>query len=130
MGNSNDRPWRLSVLLLAACAMANAQETTHRDNGICQAKIESVQRCHWIEGSMAIYNGTPSIRIRQRGSKRMYAVGPAEQEWMPSELKSKLTVDNAIDARFRICPIYKEKQKGLSLVCVDKAKIVNIRNGR
>lgn len=118
------------MLLVAAGAMANAREATPREPGICQAKVESVQQCHWIDGTIAIYNGTPAIRIRQRGSKRIYAVGPAEQEWMPSELKSQLTVDNAIDARFRICPIRKEKQKGLSVVCVDKAKIVNIRDGR
>ena len=118
------------MLLVAGSAMATAREATPPDQGICQAKVESVKRCHWIDGTIAIYNGTPAIRIRQRGSKRIYAVGPAEQEWMPSELKSQLTVDNAIDARFRICPIREEKQKGFGVVCVDKAKIVKIRDGR
>lgn len=118
------------MLLVTGGAMAHGHEATLREQGICEAKVESMQRCHWIDGTIAIYNGTPAIRIRQRGSKRIYAVGPAEDEWMPSELKSQLTVDNAIDARFRICPIRKEKQKGLSVVCVDQAKVVKVRDGQ
>lgn len=118
------------MLLVMGGAMADSREAVPHDAGICQAKVESMQRCHWIDGTIAIYNGTPSIRIRQRASKKIYAVGPAEQEWMPSELKSKLTVDNTIDARFRICPISKERQKGLSVVCVDRSKIVKIEDIR
>ena len=94
-----------------------------QEHAVCRGKVASLQQCHWIDGTVSIYNGTPSVRIRQHASKTVYAVGPAEQEWMPSDLKSKLTVDNAIDARFRICPISKHKQQGLKVVCVDDVKI-------
>jgi len=117
----------LPVLLIAIQVKADGTEEINSNNEICKGKVESLQQCHWIEGTVSIYNGTPSIRIRQRTSKRIYAVGPAEQEWMPIELKSKLTVDNAIDADIKICPIRKGWQRGLTVVCIDESHIKKIR---
>jgi hypothetical protein len=113
------------LLLVIGSTLANGQQS-EQEKGICQGKVESMLRCHWIDGSVAIYNGTPSIRIHQLRSKRVYAVGPAEQELIPSELKSKLTLNNAIDGKFRICPFVSGKQKGLRSVCVDEVKILKI----
>gem|GEM_PF-3809014 len=110
-------------LLIASASMADGYEAFNSEKGICKGKVESLQECRWIEGTVSIYNGTPSIRIRQHKSKKVYAVGPAEQEWMPDELKSKLTIDNEIQAHLKICPISKEKQKGLPVVCIDESKI-------
>ena len=122
-----NKSWLFAPLLLAVGGVfADGQEAQSPNSEICKGRVESSQQCHWIDGTVSIYNGTPSVRIHQRGSKRVYAVGPSEQELMPSDLKSKLTVDNAIDAKLRICPMNKQKQKGLRVVCIDEAKIQKI----
>lgn len=56
----------------------------------------------------------------------MLAIGPPEEEWMPSSLREKLTTENEIDARMRICPF--PKGRGMPMVCVDQAEIKKIRN--
>lgn len=76
---------------------------------------------------MSIYNGTPPVRIVQRHGKRVvYAVGPSEHELMPAELKSRLTVDNAVDAAFRICPFARRAERGMPRVCVDAVRHVKV----
>lgn len=120
--------WLLVPFLLSSLsAFADVQEVPDANREICKGRIESQQQCKWIDGTISIYNGTPAVRIHQRGSKRVYAVGPSEQELMPAGLKSKLTVDNAIDAKFRVCPMSKKDQRGLKVVCIDEAKIKKIR---
>ncbi|WLI89335.1 hypothetical protein Q4S45_22015 [Massilia sp. R2A-15] len=120
--------WLLVPLLLSAVsAVADVQEVPGANSAICKGRIEYQQQCTWIDGTISIYNGTPAVRIYQRGSKRVYAVGPSEQELMPADLKSKLTVDNEIDAKFRVCPLNKKNQRGLKVVCLDEAKIEKIR---
>lgn len=119
--------WLLAPLLFAAGGVfADGQETRSQDREVCKERAESLGRCHWINGTISIYNGTPSVRIRQHGSKHMYAVGPSENEWMPSDLKAKLTIDNAIDAKLKICPFRAQNQRGLRVVCIDEAKILKI----
>lgn len=119
-----NKVWLLiPLLLIANQSMADGHDVINSEKGICRGKVESLQQCHWINGTVSIYNGTPSIRIRQHKSKKVYAVGPAEQEWMPDELKSKLTVDNKIDAHLKICPISKDNPKSLPIVCIDESKV-------
>ena len=118
----------LAAFLIASQVMADGTEDINPNNKICKGKVESRLQCRWIEGTVSIYNGTPSIRIRQRGKKHLYAVGPAEQEWMPADLRSKLTVDNAIEADIKICPISKGQQRGLPVVCIDESHIKKIKS--
>jgi hypothetical protein len=117
----------LPAILIAGQVMADGTEGIEPNNEICKGKVESLEQCRWIEGTVSIYNGTPSIRIRQHGSQHLYAVGPAEHEWMPADLRSKLTVDNAIEADIKICPIGGGQQRGLPVVCIDESHIKRIR---
>jgi hypothetical protein len=82
-----------------------------------------MSRCRWIDGTLEVYNGTPPIRIRQRGSRRVYGVGPAEREWMPDDLRARLTPENSVSARLRICPIHDRLAHGLAEVCIDQARV-------
>jgi hypothetical protein len=116
----------LTALLAAGRALGNGQELIDTNKEVCKGRVESSRQCRWIHGTVAIYNGTPAIRIRQQRSKNIYAVGPSEEELMPAELKLRLTIDNAIEAQFKICPIDKMKKKGLPVVCIDEVKIRNI----
>ena len=120
----------LLVLGLMVCSQAMAYGTDDAGSmmAVCQGHVEVPAQCHWIAGKMSIFNGTPAVRIFQKRSKRVYAVGPSEHELMPEELKSKLTLDNAIEANFRICPIYKAQKNGLREVCVDDVKNLRVIN--
>jgi hypothetical protein len=122
-----NKTWLLALLLLfTGSAFADGQDVQNANRGVCKGHVEEPQQCRWIDGSVAIHNGTPSVRIRQHGSKRTYAVGPSEQELMPLELKSKLTISNTIDAKLKICPLTKQKQAGFRTVCIDEAKILKV----
>lgn len=122
------RSWLLLSLALAAPAFAAdpADGAGESDTGVCVRKMPAPPQCRWIEGTLSIYNGTPPIRIRQRGRKTIYAVGPAEQEWMPGSLRSKLTLDNEVQARLKICPMPDGPHRGLREVCVDEAQDVRV----
>ena len=113
----------LAAFFLAGQATVEGQERTDPSKGVCKAREEASRHCRWIDGTVSIYNGTPSIRIRQRKTGKMFAAGPAEQEWMPADLKSKLTIDNAIEARLKICPLGRAQRKGLPVVCIDEARV-------
>ncbi len=114
----------LANIALAAETPQQPHQPAADDAGICHDKPQVSPQCRWIRGTLAIYNGTPPIRIKQRGTKKVLAIGPSEDEWMPADLKAKLTLDNAIDARLKICPF--PKSRGLQVVCVDQAEIVRI----
>ena len=116
----------LSFMVMMNQTMANGPETGDGNEAVCKGRTEAPRQCRWIDGTISIYNGTPSVRIRQRSTRKIYAVGPAEREWIPAELKSKLTVDNGVTGHFKVCPIDKKPQRGLRAFCIDEAKISRI----
>lgn len=79
--------------------------------------------CRWVDGTLSVYNGTPAVRIKPHGRKQLYGVGLSEDEWMPESLESRLTPDNAIDGRFKVCSTPDAPPHGLPMVCVDDAKV-------
>ncbi len=97
----------------------HAQERT---NSTCAGKLSPRPVCTWKVGTLAIYNGTPSLRLKLKGVKKLLAVGPAEDEWMPDELKQKVTPETAISAKFLLCPLPKKERQLMSMVCIDAVK--------
>lgn len=115
-----------AILACAAALLANdcrADGNAATSGSVCAGKVESMAHCRWIDGTLKVYNGTPPIRILRRGSRQIYAVGPAEQEWMPQDLRSRLTPDKSVTARLRICPIHERPVRGMSEVCIDEARV-------
>ena len=86
--------------------------------GVCHERVPAATRCHWLTGTVAIYNGTPAIRIRADRGGPMLAVGPSEDEWMPNELKSALHLDQPLRGQLLICPLPRTGPRGLRRVCV------------
>jgi hypothetical protein len=122
---------KVSVFFLlfyfAGSALANDESISRETSNFC-AERPAYGRCHWIKGTVSIYNGTPSIRIKLHENRKLYAVGPAEQEQMPVKLKAKLTLDNSITGKFLICPLPVSKPRGFEMVCVQKAILQRINN--
>ena len=115
-----------AILACVGALLANdsrADGDASASGGVCAGKVQSMARCRWIDGTLEVYNGTPPIRIRQHGRRHVYGVGPAEQEWMPDDLRSRLTPDNSVSARLRICPIHERPARGLAEVCIDQARV-------
>ncbi|GLQ95789.1 hypothetical protein GCM10007863_02070 [Dyella mobilis] len=106
--------------------LAGPQAAFAADEGVCTGRVEAPQQCRWMAGRVQVGNGTPAIRITQQGGHRVYAVGPSEHEWMPDNLRSRLTLDNAVQADFRICPIHRSQPNGLREVCVDEVKHLKV----
>jgi hypothetical protein len=116
----------IGLVFVAGQGSAGESAASTAEKAVCTGKVEMPRQCHWIAGQMAIFNGTPAIRITQQGSHQVYAVEPSEHEWMPASLKSSLTRDNTVQADFRICPIDKSQPHGLREVCVDEVKHVKV----
>lgn len=116
---------KVSVFILlfyfVSQALADGVNLSQETSDVCGASSATAKQCYWINGTISIYNGTPSIRIKQPGKRKTYAVGPAEQEQMPVKLKSTLTLDNSITGKFLICPLPVSKPRGFEMVCVQKA---------
>jgi hypothetical protein len=103
--------------LLPLAAHADGQPVGP-EQGVCKDRVPAAARCHWITGTVAIYNGTPSIRIRADRGGAMLAIGPSEDEWMPDELKSALHPDQPLHGRMLVCPLPQSQPRGFRRVCV------------
>ncbi len=115
------------ILLLAffAASMVQAQEHTasaSNPSNACAGKLSPRPVCTWKVGTLAIYNGTPALRLKLKGVKKLLAVGPAEDEWMPDELRQKITPETAISAKFLLCPLPKKERQLMTTVCIDAVK--------
>jgi hypothetical protein len=114
-----------AVALAAGHALAAAGPVApaeSRDIGVCQRHMSPPPRCRWVTGTVAIFDAAPAIRLRQRGVRRLSAIGPPDQEWMPDNLRAALGVDNAVEGRLKICPIGRARDAGLRMLCVDEAR--------
>ncbi len=124
---------RISVFFLlyyfVGQALADGVNLSRKTSDVCGASSAAAKQCHWINGTISIYNGTPSIRIKLHGKRKIYAVGPAEQEQMPVKLKSTLTLDNSITGKFLICPLPVSKPQGFEMVCVKRTIMKKINDG-
>lgn len=107
----------LVAFLLPLVPHANAQPGAP-EQGVCRDRVPAATRCHWLTGIVAIYNGTPAIRIRADRGGPMLAVSPSEDEWMPNELKSALHPGQPLRGRLLVCSLPRTEPRGLRRVCV------------
>jgi hypothetical protein len=67
---------------------------------------------------MFVANGTPSVRIRRDGTKRLLGVFPPEQEIEPACLKEALTWGTDISGEFTVCPFTARRAGAMQNVCI------------
>lgn len=85
--------------------------------------------CHWVEGRLTIGNGTPSVRIWPRGTRRLLGVtsrlhGPEGDDVLPGNVRRYLD-SNRVDrvwGRFRICPLAADRPGWMRPVIVVRAQ--------
>ena len=114
---------------------------------------QNASLCYWTHGRMSVYNGSPSFRIWQIGTRHMLGVfnGPShypartnddfENPELPSELYRAYEADNRALKRatwimwaipppafadFEVCPLRQEIKGWMQAVCVESAKNIFI----
>lgn len=86
-----------------------------------------VGTCFLVEGRVSVYNGTPSIRIVPKGTKRLLGVVPSEDEIMPSDLKDAVGLDRDALAEMEVCPMSESARGHMQFVCIESARHIESR---
>ncbi len=90
--------------------------------------VSTAQECFWVKGRLTVGNGTPSVRIRPEGTKRLIGVvtrsGDAEGDGLlPSNVERlKPDFDREIWGRFHVCPTSEDRPGSMRLVVLVNAK--------
>ena len=110
----------LSVALTATCSLAAP------DPPKCKGNSKLVGDCFTVHGRMREGNGSPPIRIWRIGTDRLLGVGvPGEDDpdvaWVPDEIYKKLDDDHQVFADFVVCPLTRQTEDAMQLVCVESA---------
>jgi hypothetical protein len=139
---------------LALCALATQaipQKTAARK--IPCKTPEIAASCYWTHGRLSLYNGNPSLRLWQVGTKRILGIysGPHSERYDPldnehPELPANL--DRAYDAEykrrlalkdrdaglpepsfgdFEVCPLEPEHPGRMQSVCIEAVKHIFIQ---
>lgn len=89
--------------------------------------------CEWVTGRLFVANGTPSIRIWPRGTKRILGVlnrdRAAEGRGVLPNSISRLSpsFERSIWGTFHTCPLTRNRAGWMSMVYVDKARAMTVR---
>jgi hypothetical protein len=110
----------LSSALGAACSFALP------DLPKCKGNAKLVGDCFAIHGRMREGNGSPGIRIWRVGTDRLLGVNvPGEDDpdvaWLPDSIYRKLDYDHQVFADFVVCPLTKQTEDEMQIVCVESA---------
>lgn len=97
----------------------------------CREHPQVSGKCFNVHGRLSVYNGAPAIRIWKIGTKRI--LGVSDQRFyvpgyknIPSDLQEKINQDVAITADFLVCPFTVAKASEMQLVCIDRARKVEV----
>ena len=100
---------------------------------LCDDKERFVGSCFSVQGRLSISNGTPSVRILPKGSKRVLGVvndGDVEDRALPKEVAKLISVETHIHGDFDVCPLTEPKPKQIQMVCLLSGKNLIIRKTR
>lgn len=88
--------------------------------------------CKWVTGRLFVANGTPSIRIWPRGTKRILGVlnreGAAEGRGVLPDSISRLSpsFERSVWGTFHTCPLTRNRPGWMRMVYIDKARALTV----
>ncbi|WP_265569027.1 hypothetical protein [Sphingomicrobium lutaoense] len=88
--------------------------------------------CYWVRGRMQMYNGSPSLRIWPRKTKRLLGVVSAKDEdeplalRVPPNIREHIGWGKAVWANYHVCPTTAERPGWLRMVTVREARYVHV----
>jgi hypothetical protein len=118
------------VLMLFFTAIVSGEENPKKKS--CKDHPMLSGPCFKVRGRMALYNGTPTVRIWPVGTNRILGISEARfylegYDNVSEELVRQLSWDTAMFADFTVCPFTNEQPGVMRLVCVESAENVSIR---
>jgi len=100
----------------------------------CHDQPALVGKCFAVRGRLALYNGSPTIRLWKAGTKRMLGVSgsyaQAGYSSIPAELEQRLSWETELWGEYVVCPFTRQRPGEMQLICIDKAKKVVSRRRR
>jgi len=127
---------KLAVLfiLMLLMVVGSAGAVSNREPQSCRSRPDVVGKCYRVQGRLSVYNGTPSIRLWPRGSKRLLGIidpndtsnvpGPSV---LPEEIKSKLDWDKNVFGDFLVCPLTRSQPGKMQTVCIESGRNLIVR---
>jgi hypothetical protein len=97
-------------------------------NDGCRPNSALVGPCFEVQGRAFASNGTPSLRIAIKNTKRVLGVVPPEDEIAPRCFRSEVTFKQDVVGRFIVCPFSQEKAGAMRMVCVEEVRDAAIRS--
>lgn len=94
----------------------------------CASRQDLVGTCFRVQGTLRLFNGTPSARIQVQGSKRVlgvipYIAGNNETFAAPEAVRSQASFDHWMVGSYLVCPLTKPKPRTMQQVCIESADI-------
>lgn len=97
---------------------------------LCEDKDRFVGSCFTVHGRLLVSNGTPSVRLIPKGSKKQLGVvndSDAEDRPLPDEVARVISTETRIHGQFEVCPLTKAKPSEMQMVCLVSGKNLIVR---
>lgn len=125
----------IALLLLILPTASLAQDAAPRSAARpCRAQPALVGKCFRVYGRLALYNGTPTIRLWRAGTNRVLGVSGSYAHdgysSIPEELERQLAWETELWGEYLVCPYTRRRPGAMQLVCIEAGKGVNARQRR
>ena len=119
----------LAATLLASSLLAGAAMA--QDTPACKTSPKVVGKCMTFYGNLAVYTGSPSIRIWPVGTKQLYGLrstgSDPENVVLPEKLRDALATNPLeINGKWEVCPLEPERSNQLRAVCLESASELRV----
>ncbi len=94
----------------------------------CRSNPALVGPCFQVDGRAFASNGTPSLRIAVKHTKRILGVLPPENEIAPACLRKNVTFGQDLVGHFTVCPFSPDKAGSMRMVCVEEVREAVVRS--
>ena len=125
--------WALSSGPIAALVLALTAQGSKptRSDPPCSTRTDLKRPCFDLRGRVSLSNGNPNVRIWRVGTGRILGVvgvacdeHPCGHSAMPDALSMQIDEDHDLFADLTVCPITKEREGWMQMVCIDSARNV------
>ena len=117
--------WRKALAVVLAASLGGTCSLALPEPPKCSGNPKLVGACFTVHGRMREGNGGPPIRIWPIGTDRMLGLWEPTDDtsvaWLPESLYRKMDEDHQIFADFLVCPLTKQTEDKLQIVCVESA---------
>jgi len=126
--------WSVLTVALLMCGLDSSAQVSPAPMAKrpCREHPQLIGQCFTIRGRMNYWNGAPSVRIWQVGTKRILGVSEGRFKMdgylnLPAAIEAKLSWESDLFGDFVVCPFTPDEPGVMRFVCVDSAKHLSVR---